>query len=60
MHLQRLIDILEKENPDRVIPLGFNHPHSYRGYYDCLAFEFEKIVRIGDMLRYAKSALNNI
>ena len=33
MTLEELIQRLENENPMQVVPVGFGHPHSYRGYY---------------------------
>lgn len=55
--LSELITALEAEDPARVLPLGFANPHSYRGYYEQLAFEPAADVTIGDMLKAAKSAL---
>lgn len=52
-----LIARLEQEDPDRVLPLGFADPHSFRGYYCDLAFEPRQNIRIGDMLDAARSAL---
>jgi hypothetical protein len=57
MELGELIAALEAEDPARVLPLGFGKPHSYRGYYEQLAFEPTADVMIGDMLEAAKSAL---
>jgi hypothetical protein len=37
--LGELIEALEKLPEDRVLPVGFDKPHSYRGYYNELAFE---------------------
>jgi hypothetical protein len=39
MQLRELIERLQLEEPDLVIPHGFDAPHSYRGFYDQLAFE---------------------
>lgn len=57
LDLAGLIAALENEDPDRVLPLGFHEPHSYRGYYEQLAFEPARDIRIGDMLAAARSAL---
>jgi len=56
--LGELIKILE-EQPDkgRVLPLGFRYPHSYRGYYDELAFELVSNVTVAQMLADAKGAV---
>lgn len=56
MTLQELIDILEKTD-EKVIPIGFNNPHSYRGYYAELAFEPARNVNTKDMLKDARDSL---
>jgi hypothetical protein len=56
MTLDELITALEAEDPDRILPLGFTHPHSYRGEYTELAFEPIANVTIGAMLADARSA----
>jgi hypothetical protein len=55
--LKDLIAALEAEDPTKVCPIGFHHPHSYRGYYQDLAFEPCAKVTVGSMLRDAKSAI---
>ncbi len=57
MTLIDLIQTLEQYPPDKVVPHGFGRPHSYRGYYDQLAFEPMQNVTVGAMLADAKSAL---
>ena len=57
MTLGELIAALEKLDPDLVVPFGFHHPHSYRGYYDQLAFEPRENVTVGSMLADAREAL---
>ncbi len=57
MNLGELIDQLKQYNPDTKVRLGFGAPHSYRGYYDCLAFEPVENTTIGEMLEHAESAL---
>lgn len=57
MPLRDLIAALERLDPDLVVPLGFAEPHSYRGYYDELAFEPRENVTIGAMLADARRAL---
>lgn len=57
MTLGELITALEAEDPTRVLPHGFDNPHSYRGYYDQVAFEPASNISIGDMLDAARSAL---
>jgi len=58
MYLKDLIDTLKKEkNKNKIIKNGFGNPHSYRGYYDRLAFEPKENVSVADMLIDAKKAL---
>lgn len=57
MTLGELIERLEQAPRDQVVPLGFNNPHSYRGYYEDLAFEPAENVTVGEMLDAARSAL---
>ena len=59
MYLRELINELERHDPTKVVPLGFANPHSYRGYYNDLAFEPAHDVTIGSMLACAKSALGS-
>ncbi len=56
MTLDELIAVLEAEDPDRVLPLGFSNPHSWRGVYSELAFEPTANVTVGQMLADARSA----
>ena len=57
MYLKELIETLEKVDGDMVVPHGFGNPHSYRGYYDQLAFEPEENVTVGQMLKDAQDSL---
>jgi len=57
MTLRELIKCLEAAEPDKVVPYGFDEPHSYRGYYDELAFEPTRDISVGEMLAAAKSAI---
>ena len=57
MTLGELVEYLEKENPNKTVPLGFHNPHSYRGYYSELGFEPRENVKIKTMLKCAHSAL---
>lgn len=54
MTLDELITALEAEDPDRVLPFGFTHPHSYRGIDTDLAFEPVTGITIGEMLYDAR------
>lgn len=55
--LEDVIARLERENPTRTVQVGFANPHSYRGYYEDLAFEITGPTSVGDMLAAARSAL---
>lgn len=57
MILQELIDFLSAYDPAIVAPVGFHSPHSYRGYYQELAFEPLENATVKEMLACAKSAL---
>lgn len=58
MNLGRLIEFLEALCPDYVLPLGIKKAHSYRGYYDRLAFEPAVNVTARQCLECARAALN--
>lgn len=58
MILDDLIDILKKHDPEKVVRRGFDHPHSYRGFYGELAFEPASPAKVGDMLAAARGAVN--
>lgn len=49
--------MLAAANQNAVCPDGFDGPHSYRGYYEQLAFEPTPDVAVSDMLSSARSAL---
>lgn len=57
LDLGDLIARLEREDPARVLPIGFAYPHSFRGYYEQLAFEPRRNITIGEVLAAARSAL---
>jgi hypothetical protein len=54
--LIEVIEFLEQQDARKVLPHGFKRPHSYRGYYEKLAFEPAENVSIGDMWECAKFA----
>lgn len=54
MTLGELIDRLRKEPPGKILPLGLGRPHSYRGYYQDLAFQPAENVAVGSMLALAE------
>ena len=58
MNLKELIEQLEKEDLEEVVFYGFKEPHSYRGYYDELAFEPSTNVTIKEMLICATSCID--
>lgn len=57
LRLGQLVVELTALDPDRVVPLGFGRPHSYRMDYSELAFEPAQNVTIGSMLEAAQGAL---
>jgi len=57
MTLGKLIEYLEEVSPNIIAPIGFSSPHSYRGYYDQLAFVPRRNVTVGKMLADAKYAV---
>jgi hypothetical protein len=56
MTLGELIAELEKFRPETYVGYGLCNPHSYRGYYDELAFE-PAATTVGEMLQMARGAL---
>jgi len=60
--LSQLIAYLEEEvkkNPDKIMRFGFGDPHSYRGFYEDIAFELKENVPVKNMLADAKRALGS-
>lgn len=57
MMLKDVIRILEREDQEKIVKNGFGVPHSYRGYYDSLAFEPKENVSVADMLKDAKQSM---
>jgi len=57
MTLGELITFLKNRDPNIVSPLGFGSPHSYRGYYEQLAFEPMPNRTVAQMLSDAEYAL---
>ncbi|WP_085921592.1 hypothetical protein, partial [Streptomyces fradiae] len=56
MTLDNLIDALTAVDSTLIVPDGFTNPHSYRGYYDEVAFEPAHDVTAGAMLADALAA----
>ena len=59
MTLNRLIELLKQADPQHTCKKGFRNPHSYRGYYERLAFEPANDVPVHEMLTYAEEALGS-
>lgn len=57
--LGQLIDFLKDQNQNAVVENGFGEADSYRGYYDQIAFKPKNNVKVKDLLKEAKKALNN-
>lgn len=57
MRLGELIEFLKGVDPAKVCRFGLKNPHSYRGYYEDLAFEPAENVTVGEMLAAAEYAL---
>lgn len=55
--LGELIEALKAADPNAVVRYGFGNPHSYRGYYDELAFEPVSSTTVAAMLAAAESAM---
>lgn len=60
MKLKDLIAWLEKQPQDAVVINGFGSPHSYRGYYEDLAFAPVSVTTIGEMLSSATGAVGQV
>ncbi|KKL22006.1 hypothetical protein LCGC14_2439710 [marine sediment metagenome] len=60
MYLEELIERLEQEDPDLILPLGFSYPHSYRGFYEQLAFQPVKYIFVCTMLESARNAIGQV
>ena len=56
MTLAQLIEVLEAHDQSIVVN-GFCNPHSYRGYYEELAFEPAECVTVASMLRCARESV---
>lgn len=55
--LGEIIKHLEGLPRDQSVAEGFGNPHSYRGYYEDLAFEPVENTTVGEMLDAAREAL---
>jgi hypothetical protein len=59
MLLKELIEKLDSYPRSNKVKIGFENPHSYRGYYEELAFSPVEDTTVGAMLDAARSALGN-
>ena len=59
MTLGELIHVLKAAKQDLVCVHGFSDPHSYRGYYEQLAFEPTPNTTVAEMLTFAQDALGS-
>jgi hypothetical protein len=57
MYLKEMIEYLEKEPPEMVVPMGFGNTCSYRGDYSELAFIAAPNTTIKQMLALARGAI---
>lgn len=57
MDLEDVIEYLEDLPADRIVRHGLSNPHSYRGWYEQVAFELKDNVTIGAMLASARAAV---
>jgi hypothetical protein len=60
MKLGKLIEVLGTLSPEKKLEQGLATPHSYRGYYDELAFEPVRNTTVGEMLAAAESAVGEV
>jgi hypothetical protein len=58
--LGKIIDYLKTQDSDKKVKSGFGAPHSYRGYYDQVAFEPVANTTVGTMLAHAESAIGPV
>jgi len=58
--LGELLAVLATGEPTHVAPWGFCDPHSYRGYYEQLAFEPCEDVTVGEMQHAAQNAVGAV
>lgn len=59
-NLGQLIEYLKSRPSDEVWSRGFMNPHSYRGYYEELAFEPAENTSVAEMLAAARGALGEV
>lgn len=60
LSIEQVIEYLEQYPPDKVLPRGFNSPHSYRGFYEELGVEWAENVSIGAMIACLKEAIGRV
>jgi hypothetical protein len=57
MRLKDVINALAAADQNRVVPIGFGNPASYRGDYYAVAFSPVRNTSVASMLKHAESAL---
>lgn len=60
LELKQVIEYLKEkkeEDPERILKLGIGEPHSYRGFYEQLGFEFVENVTVLKMYNDVSDAL---
>lgn len=50
---------LQKEDPEKMLKFGLTYGHSYRGYYDQVAFELSPYISVGNMKKEVEEAVNH-
>jgi hypothetical protein len=60
INLGEYIALLEDQDLDLMMPIGFSQPHSYRGIYEELAFVITYRIKIGEMLDVAKGCVGQV
>ena len=59
MIIKEILEILKKEDPETILNLGWEFPHSYRGYYHELGVEPKRNVKIKDMIKCLEASIGN-
>lgn len=57
MTLIEFIKRLKSMDPNELLPVGIRNPHSYRGFYDELAFEPTDPIPVNEAIKVAESAI---
>lgn len=57
LSLGQAIAMCEAADQDKVLPFGITHPHSYRGFYEDVAFERTEPQTVREFVAVLRSAL---